>query len=241
MNLPVHTLLRHADPDALLVRRTLVGAGAARLARADERVAPERLVSPAARSLWERWRARLVEVEGKAMQDTVGAVACVDGDMAAGVSSGGILLKLPGRLGEAAVYGAGCWAAGDVACSVSGTGEDIVRSALARTIAEAIIARGADETHDALHDVLTKSFCEPCFARGEPEPSAGALVLVREGSTVRLWCGFTTPSMAIAYASTAHPKPKAMILRRPASVPAPAASDAPRARVYITALSLNAE
>ena len=34
-----------------------------------------------------------------------------------------------------------------------------MRTALARTIAETISARGAEATHDALHDVLTKSFC----------------------------------------------------------------------------------
>lgn len=87
MNLPVLPYPADPDPDALFARRTLVGAGAARLAAPDERVAPERLISPAARSLWEKWRARLEEVrEAKVMQDTVGAVCCVDGDMAAGVS-----------------------------------------------------------------------------------------------------------------------------------------------------------
>ncbi|EJD52839.1 N-terminal nucleophile aminohydrolase [Auricularia subglabra TFB-10046 SS5] len=176
---------------------TLVADGARRLALPGERVEPADMVAPSARNLWETWRARVEQAN--AMQDTVGAVA------------GGILLKLPGRLGEAAVYGAGCWATADVACSVSGTGEDIVRCALARTIAETIVARGTEEAHDALHDVLTKSFSEPCFARGETEPSAGVLVLVREESAVRLWCAFTTASMAIAYASTAHPKPKARI------------------------------
>lgn len=43
--------------------------------------------------------------------DTVGCVVLApDGSVAAGVSSGGILLKAEGRVGEAAAFGAGCWA-----------------------------------------------------------------------------------------------------------------------------------
>ena len=47
----------------------------------------------------------------QARLDTVGCVV-VDavGSVAAGVSSGGLILKTPGRVGQSAVFGAGCWA-----------------------------------------------------------------------------------------------------------------------------------
>ena len=70
------------------------------------------------------------------VQDTVGAVAIDEtGHVAAGVSSGGAWLKSEGRIGEAAIYGAGCWAeesferpasgAWGAGASVSGVGEQV--------------------------------------------------------------------------------------------------------------------
>ncbi|KAI0254047.1 nucleophile aminohydrolase [Lactifluus subvellereus] len=162
----------------------------------------------------------------RARQDTVGAVVLVGGDardaeVSAGVSSGGLLLKPSGRIGEAAVFGAGCWAerlAGggrSVACSVSGQGELIVQSSLAKALAERIAAAAtADgDTHDILQSVLVHQFYGKWHRQGEYQPEVGVLLLTQdvdgdEGTTTRLWCAFTTQSMAVAYASTRHPKPK---------------------------------
>lgn len=181
-----------------------------------------------------------------AMQDTVGAVVWDSQDrLAAGVSSGGILLKHPGRIGEAAVFGAGCWAQSNsrrgVACSVSGAGEQIIRSFLAQAIADALFATPSQDnefdTHSVLERLLTNRLIENC---GLSEPQAGVLLLTKEpseetpdGYTARLWCAFTTASMAIAYVSSYDPKPKALILRRPSRQP-PDGSPS----LFITSLSL---
>ena len=72
--------------------------------------------------------------------DTVGAVA-IDkyGCVAAGVSSGGILLKCPGRIGHASMYGCGCWAQDNVAVSSSGMGEYLVKTFFAKECANSLI------------------------------------------------------------------------------------------------------
>lgn len=50
--------------------------------------------------------------------DTVGVIV-VDRNfnMAAGTSSGGISLKLPGRVGPSAIFGAGCYLSETVSCT----------------------------------------------------------------------------------------------------------------------------
>lgn len=77
-----------------------------------------------------RWALRVVRRfrEG----DTVGAVAIgSDGIPAAAVSTGGRWMKLPGRVGDSAILGAGIFADEKLgAACATGTGEEIIRVAL---------------------------------------------------------------------------------------------------------------
>lgn len=129
-----------------------------------------------------------------ALNDTVGAVA-VDcwGRVAAGVSSGGIPLKAPGRVGEAALFGAGCWAqnadgAGQpaAACSVTGVGERIMVGLVARQSAQrAAAARGRELRQGgasaAAPAASVSSACERVLAEtvaAGPPPNECGLVCV---------------------------------------------------------------
>jgi len=65
------------------------------------------------------------------MLDTVGAVALDnDGRLAAAVSTGGIILKFPGRVGDSAIPGAGFYADRYGAAVATGVGETIMMSLL---------------------------------------------------------------------------------------------------------------
>jgi len=83
-----------------------------------------------------------------AVTDTVGVVVMdASGNVASTVSSGGIALKQPGRVGQTSCFGCGCWAQKarpshgkpyTVGISTTGCGEHLVRTFLARECALAI-------------------------------------------------------------------------------------------------------
>ncbi|KAF7782320.1 hypothetical protein Agabi119p4_1696 [Agaricus bisporus var. burnettii] len=215
-------------------------------------VPPENMISTTAKETWTKWKNRLemseadnVDIdEENLIQDTEfqgKSIVLLCRSLYAEVFSGGVLLKHPGRVGEAAIFGAGCWAkhysggVGGMSCSVSGTGEDIIRSNLARFIGETCTPDS--DPHEILERVLVDHFWKPAVERGVSKPAAGVLMMTRETSDdscntdVRVWCGFTTPSMAIGFASSREPQPKAYILRRPEGVLMKAGAP----QVYITA------
>lgn len=86
-----------------------------------------------------------LEPTGPAPVGTVGAVACdAAGRLAAATSTGGTSGKLPGRVGDSPLAGAGTWADGRIAVSATGVGEAFIRTAFARRAADLVELAGLD-------------------------------------------------------------------------------------------------
>lgn len=132
-------------------------------------------VTPARRADWQQKRSHLEETlkGARALKmrrflrehpeyagGTVGAAAVdAHGVLAAATSTGGVTLKMVGRVGDSPVPGAGNYASDHVAASATGTGEFVLRSLATRAIAEAM-ERGAglDEAMAAVIDRLGRDF-----------------------------------------------------------------------------------
>jgi L-asparaginase / beta-aspartyl-peptidase len=118
--------------------------------------------------------------------DTVGAVALDEfGRLAAGTSTGGVFGKLPGRVGDAPIFGAGFYASKRAAVVGTGVGEIFIRAqAAART--GALIEEGR---HPA--QACAQIIREMAVSR---EHTAGLLALDRNG---RAGAAFRGGSLAV--------------------------------------------
>ena len=128
------------------------GVGAERIAReAGLRLCrPTAMVAPRSR---ERWLA-LARGQRPPQHGTVGAVAVdIHGNLAAATSTGGVTLKLPGRIGDSAIPGAGLFANMSGAASATGEGEAILKTALCRDTVEGLRRKPAQE---AVVNALTR-------------------------------------------------------------------------------------
>ncbi len=123
----------------------LVSTGAEKLAEAyglREKFLPTKEKAEAFQQGWrsylsssqQGWIGRLDRnyLRAAAPSDTVGAVALdQDGGLAAATSTGGMQFKLPGRMGDSPIAGAGYYAMGNVgAASATGVGEMIIKCGL---------------------------------------------------------------------------------------------------------------
>eukprot|EP00112_Aurelia_sp_Birch-Aquarium-sp1_P018779 Seg4533.1 transcript_id=Seg4533.1/GoldUCD/mRNA.D3Y31 product="Threonine aspartase 1" protein_id=Seg4533.1/GoldUCD/D3Y31 len=115
--------------------------------------------------------------------DTVGAI-CLDiqGNVCSAVSSGGLILKHPGRIGQAACYGCGCFVAETdsgsgheiSACSTSGCGEQLIKTVLARQCAEELLINGMDIDLTGVK-LLEDTFLKSRYLRNTEEKLAGCI------------------------------------------------------------------
>ncbi|MGH9380628.1 MAG: isoaspartyl peptidase/L-asparaginase family protein [Thermoanaerobaculia bacterium] len=128
--------------------------------------------------------------EGAGDHGTVGAVALDrQGRLAAATSTGGLSGKLPGRVGDSPIPGAGNWADPRCAVSGTGTGEYFIRYNVARDVCFRFEHQGGS-LGDAAREV-TNAAGEVEIVAGEGA-DAGVIAVADDGS----WTfAFNTPGM----------------------------------------------
>lgn len=92
--------------------------------------------------------------------DTVGAVACDDSGVAVAVSTGGIWLKMPGRVGDSPLPGAGFWATAAASCA-TGTGESLMRVMIGKEVTDGIDRHGDPQRACVEAVALLEEHCGP--------------------------------------------------------------------------------
>ncbi len=144
---------------------------------------------------------KLIKSLGIFLSDTVGAVALDKrGNLAAATSTGGIWLKLVGRIGDSPIPGAGFYADKQVACSATGVGETIMSISLCRTIA--LHYRYLRDLRRAVLESFSE--LEEFFGIN----TAGAITLSSEGELVMY---YNTRGMARGYFSVNLSEPYSII------------------------------
>jgi taspase (threonine aspartase 1) len=154
-------------------------------------------------------------------KDTVGAVAIsAEGMTAAAVSSGGVLLKVNGRVGQAAHFGSGCWAEDNVAVTTSGVGEYLVKTFLAQRVSDDLIsASSVEDTNltDSLKTSLKKRFSEsPYLGNIEKKDRIAGILgsfVHPEAGVVELFCSHSSPSMVFGFQTEQMKSPETILSR----------------------------
>ena len=117
---------------------------------------------------------------------TIGAVARdQQGNLAAATSTGGIVNKRMGRVGDSPIVGSGVFADNETcAVSATGYGEDFMRTVISKTISDFIYMQGMDA------EQATKAGIE--YLRRKVKGRGGVIVIDKNGNCAS---GFTTKKM----------------------------------------------
>ncbi len=144
---------------------------------------------------WAQKMKALLQEHPELFHGTVGCVALDEqGEVVAGTSTGGIFLKLFGRIGDTPIPGAGTYATPAGGASATGIGEGIMRVLLAYQVVEAM-AQGIPAPEAARKAVR--------MLRDRVGLEAGVIAIDREG---RIGFEHFSESMPVAYATAEAPE-----------------------------------
>ncbi len=117
---------------------------------------------------------------------TIGAIARdAGGNLAAATSTGGIVNKRMGRVGDSPLIGAGVFADNETcAVSATGYGEDFMRTVISKTISDFVLMQGMD-AYEATNAGIK-------YLKRKVEGRGGVIVIDRDGNCAS---GFTTRKM----------------------------------------------
>ncbi len=117
---------------------------------------------------------------------TIGAIARdLKGNLAAATSTGGIVNKRMGRIGDSPIVGAGVYADNETcAVSATGFGEDFMRTVLAKTISDSLEMRGGEARQAVEYGID--------YLRRKVKGRGGVIVIDRFGNCAS---DFTTKKM----------------------------------------------